>query len=235
MELSKRMQAVADFVTAGYITADIGTDHAYIPIYLIEQNISPKVFAMDINEGPLLRASDHVSAYGYEKKIILRQSDGMKALEEGEAQSIVIAGMGGGLVVKILSDSWKVTCSLKECVLQPQSEIAKVRTFLLEHGFSFVDESMVLEDGKFYPMMKVVPPSKVHPSEEWTKCQIRYGKLLLESKHPVLKLFLEKEIAVKEGLINKLKKQAGEYANQRIKELTEELKLAREGMSYYDL
>ncbi len=236
MELSKRMQAVADFVTAGYITADIGTDHAYIPIYLIEHKISPKAFAMDINKGPLLRAKEHVAACGYEKEIDLRQSDGMKALKEGEAQTVVMAGMGGGLIMKILSDSWKVTCSLKECILQPQSEIAKVRTYLLEKGFLFLEESMVLEDGKFYPMMKVKPPSLSQPlTKSWTDTQIRYGKLLLEQKHPVLKLFLEKEIGVKEEIISKLQKQGGAHADQRMKELSTELKLAREGMTYYDL
>ncbi len=236
MELSKRLQAVADFVTAGYITADIGTDHAYIPIYLIEHKVSPKAFAMDINEGPLLRAKEHVMECGYENQITLRLSDGMKALKEGEAQTAIIAGMGGGLVMKILTDSWNVTCSLKECILQPQSEIAKVRMFLLEKGFTFLKEEMILEDGKFYPMMKVIPPSCVeNQSQSWTETQVRYGKLLLEQKNPVLKLFLEKEISVKEQIISKLQKQAGDHAEQRIKELYDDLKFAKEGMEYYDL
>lgn len=236
MELSKRLQAVADFVTAGYITADIGTDHAYIPIYLIENKISPHAFAMDINEGPLMRAKEHVVECGYSKQIVLRQSDGMKALKEKEAQTVVIAGMGGGLVMKILTDSWKVTCSLKECILQPQSEIAKVRAFLLKKGFLFMEENMVLEDGKFYPMMKVKPPSlNYNNCEQWTETQIRYGKLLLEQKNPVLKKFLEKEISVKEEIIKKLKKQTGEHADQRIKELCEDLEFTRKGMEYYAL
>ncbi len=234
MELSKRLQAVADFVTAGYITADIGTDHAYIPIYLIENKIIPHAYAMDINEGPLMRAKEHVTEYGFLEQIVLRQSDGMKALKKMEAQSVIIAGMGGGLVMKILTDSWDVTCSLKECILQPQSEIAKVRAFLLEKGFLFIAENMILEDGKYYPMMKVKPPSTdLNNTEMWTETQIRYGKSLLEQKNPVLKSFLIKEIAVKEQIIERLKKQSGNHVEQRINELNQDLEFARRGMEYY--
>ena len=132
MELSRRLQAVAAMVTAGYTLADIGTDHAYIPIYLVEHQIVPRAVAMDINEGPLDRARAHVEKHGLTGQIALRLSDGMKELRPGEAQSAVIAGMGGALMIRILQDSKETVESLRECILQPQSEIAKVRAFLLQ-------------------------------------------------------------------------------------------------------
>ena len=158
MELSDRLQAVASLVTAGHRVADIGTDHAYIPIYLLWKGMAPSAIAMDVNEGPLKKAEAHVKENGMEEKIRLRLSDGFEKLEPFEVDTAVIAGMGGPLMIRILSAYPEVTRSLKELVLQPQSEIAKVRAFLLEEGFLFIQEDMVKDDGKYYPMMKAAPP-----------------------------------------------------------------------------
>ena len=160
MELSKRLQAVAGLVTAGSRLADIGTDHAYIPIYLTEKGLLSGAVAADVNRGPLKRAEENIREHGLEGRISTRLSDGFSALEPGEADSAVIAGMGGGLVIRILSEGRRVVSGLRECILQPQSEIEKVRAFLLEEGFFFLMEDMVEEDGKYYPMMKVVPPGQ---------------------------------------------------------------------------
>lgn len=234
MELSKRLCAVADLVTVGHKIADIGTDHAYIPIYLIQTGRVPCAIAMDINEGPLIRAKKHVSAEGLDAKIELRLSDGLDKLAPGEAESAVIAGMGGGVMLKILKDGWDVAVKLKECILQPQSEIAKIRAFLIEKGFSFLQEDMVFEDGKFYPMMKVMPPSKVYQKAEvWAEAEIRYGKLLLLNRNPILKQYLEKEIILKEGILESLKLQGSHRARQRMEELEQDLAYARKGMGYY--
>ena len=157
MELSKRLSAVAALVTNGYRLADIGTDHAYIPICLAGTGRIPEAVAMDVNPGPLLRAEENIRMHGLEDRIKTRISDGFASLEKGEADAAVIAGMGGPLMIRILREGAEVVSTLKECVLQPQSEIEKVRAFLLEEGFFFLDEDMVEEDGKYYPMMKVQP------------------------------------------------------------------------------
>ena len=96
MELSKRLTAVAGLVTEGASVADIGTDHGYIPIHLIEQNLSPKVIAMDINKGPLERARIHIAGYGMSDRIETRLSDGLAAVKPKEVEEIIVAGMGGG-------------------------------------------------------------------------------------------------------------------------------------------
>ena len=245
MELSRRLQAVADLVTAHYKLADIGTDHAYIPIYLTQQKKIDQAVALDVNEGPLERATEHIYENHLEHQIETRLSNGFQALKPGEVQSAVIAGMGGGLVIRILIEGEAVVRQLKECILQPQSEIEKVRAFLLENGYEFLEEDMVCEDGKYYPMMKIKPPvtetehlatgikTEEWKKSDWNPVQLKYGKLLLEKKHPVLKEYLEREIRIYQSILDGLKAKDSERIRQRREELEQELGEAEKGMEYY--
>ena len=101
IQISKRLKYVADFITPGLVLADIGTDHGFIPIYMVLDGKTPKAYAMDINEGPLERAKEHILEKKLEDKIETRLSDGLNKLSGGEAQSVLIAGMGGALIIKI--------------------------------------------------------------------------------------------------------------------------------------
>ena len=139
MQLSQRLSSVASMVTAGNCLADVGTDHGYVPIYLYERNIIPHAIAMDVNKGPLERATLHIAESGMKEAIETRLSDGLAALKPGEADSVVIAGMGGPLIIRILSTYPEVTDSLKELILQPQSEIPEVRMWLYEHGYEIIE------------------------------------------------------------------------------------------------
>ena len=235
MELSKRLQAVADLVTPGYTIADVGTDHAYIPIYLVEKEIVPKAVAMDINKGPLDRAAEHIKEHKLEGKIQTRLSNGLRHLHKEEVDTVILAGMGGNLMMNILNEDMDKTNCLKECILQPQSEVAKVRTFLLEKGFLLIKEDMVWDDGKYYPMMKVLPPKTKTEviSVTWSEVELQYGKLLLEQKNPILKQFLEREFSIKEGILSKLEQIHGTHILERKAELNQELFLIKEGLSYY--
>lgn len=242
MELSQRLQAVASLVSVGHRVADIGTDHAYLPIYLMQEGRAAAVIAMDVNKGPLKKAGEHVEQSGLKEKIELRLSDGFEKLKPFEADTAVLAGMGGPLMIRILEEYQETTLSLKECILQPQSEIAKVRAFLLEKGFLFLKEDMVKEDGKYYPMMKAAVPraygadskeSSQGASSAWDETEIRYGKLLLEMRHPVLKEFLDRESTLCSRIIEGLEGRAGEVAAKRRGELGEELEYIRKGMGYY--
>lgn len=235
MELSKRLQAVADLVTPGYTIADVGTDHAYIPIYLVEKEIVPKAVAMDINKGPLERAAEHIKEHKLEDKIQTRLSNGLQYLHKEEVDTVILAGMGGNLMMNILNEDMNKTNCLKECILQPQSEVAKVRNFLLEKGFLFMKEDMVWDDGKYYPMMKVLPPKTEteNISVTWSEVELQYGKLLLEQKNPVLKQFLEREFDIRKGILSKLEQIQGMHISERKTELNQELFLIKEGLSYY--
>ena len=236
MELSKRLTAVAGLVTEGASVADIGTDHGYIPIYLIEQNLSPKVIAMDINKGPLERARIHIAGYGMSDRIETRLSDGLAAVKPKEVEEMIVAGMGGGLVIHILNEDPAKTRSLKELVLQPQSELAKVRRYLEEHRFRIVAEDMVEEDGKYYPMMKVIPTEQkglyaegVPAAEE----ELEYGKYLLEKGHPVMGEYLKKELSVNQGVYEKLRVQVSERTKERSAEVLHMIKRAEDLLDRY--
>ncbi len=219
MELSKRLQTVADLVSSGLTVADVGTDHGYIPIHLIEIGKCAKAFAMDVNEGPILRAQAHIMEHGLGEQIETRLSDGVKGLQVGECDAVVIAGMGGALTVKILEEGQAVFQNLKEFILQPQSELYKVREFLVSQGYCVIQEEMVKEEGKFYPMMKVIR----RKSEEYSAVELRYGKLLLTEKHPILKEFLLKEQNTKKIILQNLQKESGFHIEVRKNEIMEEL------------
>ena len=112
MELSRRLYAVASLVTEGASVADIGTDHGYIPIYLMQNEIVSKAIAMDINGGPLERARMHIVGHGLKGKIETRLSNGLEALAPGEVYTMIAAGMGGCLIIRILEECMEVVKSL---------------------------------------------------------------------------------------------------------------------------
>lgn len=238
VELSRRMQAVADFVTPGSRVCDVGCDHGYVSIYVVQEKVAPKVLAMDVNKGPLLRAKEHVQQYGLEEYITLRLSDGLTAYQKGEADALICAGMGGRLLWRILSREPEKTSDFQELILQPQSEIGLFRKCLRENGYFILAENMILEDGKFYPMMKVRPPKadeilQATVSDVWEDMGMQlkdcFGPLLLKEKHPVLLKFIEQEITMKEAILEELAEKAeNEKLCQRKKGLKEEIGLLKE-------
>lgn len=191
------MEAIASMITPGGVLADVGTDHGYIPIYQVQLHRNPRAIAMDLRKGPLERAAEHIRQSGLTGQIQTRLSDGVAALEPGEADSIVIAGMGGELILHILSEGEAVCRKARELILQPQSEIAVVRRYLREQGY-FVDaEDMVFEDGKYYPMMHVRndqrgAQTKAFTPDTGTRQELAdlYGVFLLKNAHPVLQQYL---------------------------------------------
>lgn len=158
VDLSKRMQAVADMVPAGHIAADVGCDHGFVSIYLIQKGICPFVYAADVRPGPLGRAKEHILQYGLQDFIVPVLSDGLREVPVGEsgADVMIAAGMGGKLTVRILQDAASKTAQLSACVLEPQSEVWLVRRHLEQTGFVIVRENMVFEEGKYYPVIFAV-------------------------------------------------------------------------------
>ena len=153
--LSDRLRAAVHMVTAGNRVCDVGCDHGFVPIYLIEQGISPRVLAMDVGSGPLSAAREHISERGLESKIETRLSDGLHNYSIGEADTLICAGMGGRLMMRILTEDSDKTESFQELILQPQSELEQFRAWLRSRGYRITHENMIEEDGKFYPMMRV--------------------------------------------------------------------------------
>lgn len=230
IKLSKRMNAVANMVTPGNILADIGTDHGYVPIALVQQGKIPHAIAMDINKGPLERAREHIAMCELQDYIETRLSDGVEALSVGEADTILIAGMGGELVIHILNAGIDVCRQAKELILQPQSELARVRQYLREHMFQIIDEDMIIEDGKYYPMMKVVPVDEDNfwrflPEDTILPCD-SYGPLLLKNGNPSLRKYLVKQHKQLNKILKELERQPDSEAILiRKQEVLEEISL----------
>lgn len=236
MLLSKRLQAVAELVTPGNRVADVGCDHAYTSIYLIENEISPYIIAMDINQGPIDRAKENVLRYGYMDRITTRKSDGLEKLEPGEVDTVLIGGMGGALTIDILTAREMVLNSVKELVLQPQSEIYKVRRMLKERDFLIIRENMVKEDGKYYVMMKAVPGSAVADKSPYLlnrEEHFHYGRLLLEQRHPVLEEFLLWDLSLCEGIMDNLNQEQTENVLFRKKEIEDRMRLVHTGLGCF--
>ena len=223
LQLSKRLRAVASLAGNAGILADVGTDHGYIPVYLLECGMIRRAIAMDINQGPLLRAREYIQQYGMEDRIETRLSDGLSALHPGEADTIVIAGMGGALMMRILSQKAETARAARRLVLQPQSELFAFRRFLSEHGYEIKEEDMVYEDGKFYSIMAAEYGETAADKQQFTDTELKYGPLLIRQLHPVLQQYLQRQQEQKEKILDSLKKNAKQDVSQRIMQIKKEL------------
>lgn len=222
VQLSERLQALADMVTPGNRVADVGCDHGFLSIYLVQQGISPYVIAGDVRPGPLSAAKSHVAEHGLEAYIDTRLSDGLAKYGTGEADTLICAGMGGPLMQRILTDHKEVTLSFKELILQPQSELYEFRIFLREHGFIVREENILCEDGKYYFMFRVTPGNpnrKPAQDRELQKLYDKYGEMLLQSRHPVLKAYLMRGLESAFSVQEQILANRGEIgSNERLEE-----------------
>lgn len=223
--LSKRLKAVADMVTKGNIVADIGTDHGYVPVYLVKNNISKKAYAMDINEGPLKMADKNIRLEGLEKKITTVLSDGMDKMVDNMAETVIIAGMGGDLIVDILSRGKDIK-GINELILSPHKRVDLVRKYLIRNHWKIIREEMVIDAGKYYTIIK----AKKGEDTEYTEVELIYGKYLLESKNKTLKKYLQKENEKFSDILNTMK----ESGNKNTLQVKEILEVNQKGRAYYD-
>lgn len=231
MELSNRLKEIAGMVTKGNVVCDVGTDHAYLAIYLIENGISPHVIAMDVAEGPLSKAEHNISASGLCGVVETRLSDGVDKLRTGEAQTVIMAGMGGILICQLLSKGEEVLASASELILSPHTDAELVRRYLSQHGYCIEQEKMIVEEGKYYIMLRCVHKE----AKAMSDCEYRFGRNLLEKKEPVLCGYLQKEYQKLQKLYENLGSVSTEHAARRRTELAEEIKCVKEGLKYYGM
>lgn len=266
--LSERLKSLADMVTPGSRVADVGCDHGFLSIYLIRQGISPNVLAMDVRRGPLSAAQEHIAEYGLEDYIETRLSDGLVSYNDGEADSLVCAGMGGRLMIKILTESEEKAKGMRELVLQPQSELPLFRRFLRSEGYRTLDENILCEEGKYYFLFKVchgrssqgaenatnagkiAVSSKEIPQDLQAESIIkskdgttqqgeadtlydRYGKLLLQRRHPVLKQYLEHLWKTQLQIERSLADSGSARAEVRLTQVRQEMQSIREALAMF--
>ncbi|WP_054024234.1 tRNA (adenine(22)-N(1))-methyltransferase [Bacillus sp. FJAT-28004] len=182
LKLSRRLQKIADYVTVGSRVADIGSDHAMLPVYLLQMDKCPTAIAGELNRGPYEAAKKQGAAAGLTSRLTVRQGDGLNVLQPGEADTVTIAGMGGSLMSDILEaghTAGKLE-GVMELVLQPNVGEEVVREWLLKHNWYLAAESILEEDGKIYEVMHAIRVSdaKARNSELYDG---RFLKLNLEA------------------------------------------------------
>ena len=203
MELKGRLFMIASFVPKCDCLCDVGTDHGYIPVYLVQKGICNKALAMDINEGPIEAASENIRHFSLEDKIKTRLGNGLEPLNPGEADVIVIAGMGGILIKAILEASLEKAKLSQTLILQPMNAIEVLREWLYCNGFEIEDEALTNEDIKIYNAIKV----------KWTGAKTHYeiidcyiGRHLVEKGGDLFKTFIKRKINQASKVIAGLKK-----------------------------
>ena len=229
IELSKRMQSVADMIQPCDAVGDIGCDHAFVSIYLVEQRRAKRVIASDVRRGPIAIAKRNIEAMNLSDQIEIRMGDGLDTIVPGEVNAVVLAGMGGMLMIDILERGEEVVTRCDQLVLQPQSDIEKVRRYLVEKGYHLADEQMLIDAGKYYNLLDVRVHEMVQKDEydcskladDW--CYM-YGGSLLRKKDPVLRSWLVKRRDTTAGLINSLSGKNTENAAKRLKTVKAEQK-----------
>ncbi len=219
MQLSDRLLAIASYISPGEKVADIGTDHGLLPIFLYRNNIASNVILCDLKEGPLEKAKDNLDIFmpGYEAD--LRLGNGLETLEPKEVDTVIIAGMGGGMITSILSQDPSKTKSFRKYILQARSQQKELRIWLYKQGYSIVSEKLVRE-GKYICEIIVVNTSVPADMEERNKTfaqrlsdlEFEISPLLIQSNDPLLKELIEYRIKIGEAIIESIKKE-GSYSS----------------------
>ncbi len=156
--LSKRLLMAAQMMSPCEVAADVGCDHAHLAIYLVRKGIAGRAVAMDVREGPLKFARENIALYECGGMIDIRLSDGLDALAAGEAQTIVMTGMGGVLTAELLERGRDRLEGVRELILSPQSHPELVRSFVLDAGFDIAEEDICIDGGKYYTAIRAVRP-----------------------------------------------------------------------------
>lgn len=189
MELKRRLKLIADKTPKCNTVCDIGTDHAYLPIYLIEKNICKKAIAADVKIGPIKAAENNVEIYKMKTFIETRLGNGLEPIGEKEVDVIIIAGMGGILIKDILERSLLTAKNSEAIILQPMNGIEILREWLNENGFEIYDEELTNEGEKIYDVISVKWTGKSQIDDNF---HFYIGKKLIEKKDPLLYKYIEK-------------------------------------------
>ena len=225
MKLQERLLRIAGYVPLGSVAADIGTDHALLPVYLVKQGICHRVIATDLHAGPLATARSTVALFGLGKQVDLRQGDGLEVVQPGEIDVIIIAGMGGSKIAEILGRAQDVLLRAGRLILQPLGGVAQVRRWLFGNGWSLADEDLVLDDDHYYEILvserqafaELDQPghSPDHYDADDADLLLEIGPRLVEKEHPLLVAYLDKQIRDMENVLVALRRAQTPAARQR--------------------
>lgn len=228
MELSKRLKALADMVDITDSVADIGTDHGYVPIYLIKTGKCTKAIASDINKGPLEKSKENILASGLQEKIQCRLGGGFQKIKPKEVDVAVIAGMGGNLIRDIIEEDMDVFKNLKYCILQPVQNPEALRKYIYEKGFRVIEEKIVYDEGKYYQILKV---SYDNNSRELQDIEYEIGQFIIKDKSKDAVDYINYRLNQYINIFNKIKVDT-EASMEKKREIEIKIKTLREVLGY---
>lgn len=219
MNLGERLTAIAERVHKGSVVADIGTDHAYLPVYLLQQGIISHAIAGEINEGPFAAAGQIINRLKLKENIDLRFGSGFAVLKPGEADTVTIAGMGGTTIIDILTAHPLVTAELKRMILQPMIGASLVRQWLVQNGWNITDETLVEEEGKLYEIIVAEQgeSSLVEP------ILYEIGPILWKNKPPLLTKHILQLIRQKQYVLSEMNASQKARQSDKFREYQEKL------------
>lgn len=247
VKLSERLSALAAWVPEGARFADIGTDHALLPVYLAETGKVKFAVAGDVNKGPVEAARRQVASAGLQSVVSVRQGDGLKVLEPNEVDTVCIAGMGGSLMVRLLNDAGERLTGVRTLVLSPHVAEDQVRHWLTEHGYVLEGERLIEEDDEIYTLLKAIraeheeadrrnrelyDPSRLELRELTSaipqELLFEMGPLLLRGSDEAFRRKWQAEIAKRESIVGQLRLSSAEEASRKAREWEETIRLLKE-------
>lgn len=223
MKLGERLTAIAG-LTGGYSIADIGTDHAYLPAYLILNGLAPRAIGIEVHAGPYQAAQEMVERASLKDRIELRFGNGLAPLEPGEVEAVAIAGMGGATIIDIVRARPEIMTGLRRLVLQPMTAAGSVRRWLTENGWILTEEKLVWEEGRLYEIIAAEPGR----SEHFEDILYDIGPVLWQEKPPLLSVHLEQLIVQTERIIGEMLKSEQAIQSPKFQELQNKMRALEE-------
>lgn len=228
MKLDDRLQALADFVPAGSLVADIGTDHGYLAMALVQSGKVEHVIASDKNTGPLEAAGRTVREAGLTGQVTLREGDGLAVLKPGEVDTVCIAGMGGILMTEILESRPEVVKSLKRLVLQPMNGAAELRRWLYRHYWHIADETLAVDDGRIYEVICAEKGREKMPEA----LMLLIGPKLWEKKPELLRHHIEQLLFQSRSIAAGMEKSSRASRTKKYRDVQEQIKSLEERLTW---
>lgn len=217
MHIGSRLETIGSLVPEGCVLADIGTDHAYLPVWLLERGQIKRAIAGDIAAGPCQAARTTIVQHGLQDNVEVRLGSGLSVLQPGEADCIAIAGMGAATMISILEADMEVAKAAALLVLQPMAGAASLRAWLTSHGWQLVDEELVDDAPHFYEIIS----ARRGAAPAYSAAQLAIGPVLLAKQHPLLAQQFERQLSTCNQLLAGMAKSERARASAKYQELQE--------------
>jgi len=222
--LSRRLETLASYIERTDILGDIGTDHGFIPIYLVENNVTSQIIASDLNEGPLENAKEELSQKGLLDSVDLRLGGGLEPYKPGEINTALIAGMGGTLIKNILNDGKEHLPYLKKLILQPMHGVVELRRFLLNNGYKIVDEDLIYENNIYYEIIV----AKRGKSQAYEHIDLEFGFHMLKKDTDISKAYLQLKTDKLQEIVDNIARHGSSASQEKVKELRDTIEAYKE-------